>query len=355
MSTIYGILGIQDRDTTVDSVGQRTVYEAVNMLVDRHNADMEAAQSVFVEETITDYQETYWLPGGGKMQESTRLTRPGAVKPIGSYTVAYDLRDARDQVAWDDITGAYLTLNKLQTALRSVMIRHANWVRFQILKHLLNNVNATFVDEIRGSLTIRRLANTDSTTYPPVIASESEADDNHYLESGYAATAISDTNNPFPVVRNEIQEHFGEGEIVAFINQAETPEVQALTNFVPVGDRFVRPGDATATIAGGPSRSVPGTIIGRVDNVWVVEWMWMPASYLLALDIQQPGPLKMRIDEPTTIRGRGRLELVAEQEEFPLRESFWRDRRGYGVGNRLSAVVMEFGTGGTFSIPSGYS
>src|SRR5690606_1928903 len=174
MSTIWGILDIADRDTTVESVGERSVYEAIGMLVARHNQDMEDAQRVFVEMVTTDHSETYWLPGGGQMQESTRLTRPGAVKPLGSLSVAYDLRDARDQVAWDDITVAYLTLNKLQTALQSIMIRHANWVRFQILRHLFNNTNATFVDELRGSLTIRRLANTDSTTYPPVIGSDTE-------------------------------------------------------------------------------------------------------------------------------------------------------------------------------------
>jgi hypothetical protein len=287
------------------------------------------------------------------MQESDRLTRPGAVKPIGSYTVAYDLRDARDQVAWDDITGAYLTLNKLQAALQSVMIRHANWVRFHILKHLFNNTNATFVDEVRGSLTIRRLANSDSTTYPPVIGSDSEADDNHYLESGYLASAISDTNNPFVTIRDELEEHTGMGDIVAFINNAQRAKVEALTDFVEPARVGVREGDATAIATDAPN--APGRFLGRVSEIAVFEWRHIPANYILAIDLMQPAPLKMRIDEPTGIRGRGRLELVAEQEEFPLRESFWRDRRGYGVANRLNGVVMELGNGGTYTVPTAYA
>jgi hypothetical protein len=354
MATIYGILGIEDRDATVDSVGQRTIYEATEALLNRHNEDVAAATSAFVQETTTDYQENYWLPGGGMMQRSTRLTRPGAVKPIDSYTVAYDLADFRDQLAWDDISMAYMTLAKYNMAVQNIAIRHANTVRFEILRHLLNPTNATFVDEIRGSLTIRRLANSDGTLYPPVLGSDTNADDTHYLESGYTAANISDTNNPFTTMRAELDEHWGMGEVVAWINNAQRAKVEALTNFIPTSDSFIREGTSTPTVVGG-GPSVPGNIIGRIDEVWVSEWRWMPANYILAVDIMQPAPLKRRIDEPTNIRGRGRLELVAEQEEFPLTESFWRFREGYGVANRLNGVVMELGTGGTYTVPTDYA
>jgi hypothetical protein len=354
MATIYGLLGIEDRDATIDSVGQRTVYEATQELLDRHNADVEAATRIFVEETTTNYQENYWLPGGGMMQQSTRLTRPGAVKPIDSYTVAFDLLDFRDQLAWDDISMAYMTVAKYEMAVKNIAIRHANTVRFQILRHLLNNTNATFVDEIRGSLTVRRLANTDGTLFPPVVGSDDAADDEHYLESNYTAANISDTNNPFVTIRNELEEHWGAGDVVAFINNAQRAKVEALTDFIPVSNRFVQEGSATPTVVGnGPD--VPGVVIGRVNDVWISEWRWMPANYILGVDTMQPGPLKRRIDEPTSIKGRGRLELVAEQDEFPLRESFWRFREGYGIGNRLNGVVVELGTGGGYSVPSLYA
>lgn len=355
MTTIYGILGIADRDTTVDEVGQRTVYEAVQQIVDRHNEDVNAATSAFVQETTTDYQENYFLPGGGMMQDSTILTRPGAVKPIDSYTVAYDLRDARDQVAWSDIALAYMTLAKFNTVIQNITIRHANWVRFHILRHLLNKTNATFVDEVRGSLTVRRLANTDTTLYTPVIGSDSAAEDNHYLASGYTAANISDTNNPFATIEAELDEHFGTTDIVAWINNAQRAKVEALTDFVPVGNRYVQEGSATPTLVGSGPSNIPGMIIGRVGNVWVAEWRWMPADYIFAEDLMQPAPLKKRIDEPTSIKGRGRLELVAEQDEFPLKESFWRAREGYGVANRLNGVAMELTADATYDDPAVYA
>lgn len=355
MTTIYGILGIEDRDTTVDEVGQATIYEATQELLNRHNGDVDAAVAVFVQETTTDYQENYWLPGGGMMQDSTRLTRPGAVKPIDSYTVAFDLRDLRDQLAWDDVALAYLTLAKYNTVIQNIAIRHLNTVRHQVLRHLLNKTNATFVDEIRGSLTIRRLANTDSTTYPPVIGSDAGADDNHYLASGYTAANISDTNNPFVTMRNEIEEHWGMSDIVTFINNAQTAKVQALTDFVPISDRYIQEGNSTPTISNSGPTGIPGTIIGRVNDVWVSEWRWMPANYMFAVDLMQPAPLKKRIDEPTSIKGRGRLELVAEQMEFPLTESFWRCREGYGVANRLNGVAMELTIDATYDNPTTYA
>lgn len=354
MSTIWGVLDIADRHTTVDSVGQRAVYDAVTELVNRHNAELAAAASVFVEAETTDYSETYYLPAGGMLQESTRLTRPAAVKPTGSYSVAYDLRDGRDQMAWDDVAIAYMTLDQMQAALRTVLIRDQNWIRFHILRHLLNKTNTTFVDEVRGSLTIRRLANSDSTSYPPVIGSSSEADDNHYLVSGYAASAISDTNNPFVTIKAEIKEHFGDGEPVVFFNDAQTAKVEALTDFVPVSDRYVREGASTATLSG-VLGNVPGTVKGRVNGVWAVEWSWMPANYMYGQDIMQPAPLKKRIDLPTNIPGRGMLELVAEQDEFPLMMSVWRHREGYGVGNRLNGVALELTTDGSFDTPTTYA
>lgn len=352
MTTIFGILGISDRDTTVDSVGQQAVYDATVEYLNRHNADVDAMRGIFVERTDTVYTERYYLPGGGMMEQSTRLTRPAAAKPYGYFDVSYDLMDFRDQLAWDDIAIAYLTVQKYQLAVQNIQVRHLNTVRFQILKHLLNPTNPTFVDEVRGSLTIRRLANTDSTTYPPVIGSDTGADDNHYLASGYATSSISDTNNPFVTMRDELEEHFGQGDLVTFINNAERAKVEALSDFVSVDDRYTTAGASTPTVSNIPA-GIPGQVIGRINNSWVSEWRWMPATYMFMTDMMQAAPLVRRVDVPTNIRGRGVLELVSQQSEFPLTESFWRFREGYGVGNRLNGVAMKLTTG-SYDAPTTY-
>src|SRR5688500_4123589 len=116
MSTILGILGLADRDTTIDTVGQRAVYDAVNELARRQEEEMNAAYEVFVQETTTAFKEVYKLPGGGEMQESTTLTRPAAVKPNAGWEVAYPIADLRDQIAWDDVSRAYMSVGDLDAA-----------------------------------------------------------------------------------------------------------------------------------------------------------------------------------------------------------------------------------------------
>jgi hypothetical protein len=62
----------------------------------------------------------------------------------------------------------------------------------------------------------------------------------------------------------------------------------------------------------------------------------------------------MRVDPASTGLGQG-LQLVAESDTHPFSASHYSHRFGLGAGNRLNGVVMELGTGGTYSIPSGYS
>lgn len=352
MSTILGLLGLSDVDTTVNSVGQSVVFDAINQLAAAQQAEVQQMLSVFVQTPDTTmYQERYFLPGGGKMQPAREQTVPNLVKPVGSYTTAYPIRDFRDAMGWTDVSRAYMKVGQLDAQLQTLFTRYNNTARFEVLKALLNNVNETFVDDLYGSLTLKRLANADTDTYPPVQGSESEATEDHYPESGYAASAISDTNNPYATIRDEIEEHFGEGNIVAFINTAQIAKTAALTDFVDVDLRDVRAGASTATIVGSPG-NVPGRVLGKISNVWVVEWRWVPANYILAVDLDQPAPLKRRVDEPAELRGFG---LVARDERFPLELSYWRVREGYAVANRLNGVALELGTGGTYTIPTAYA
>src|SRR5690349_10400337 len=119
MATIFGVLGLNDNDYVASANTQR-VYETVNEYAARTEAEINGAFSVFVERDTTDYSATYYLPSGGMMQESAERTRPGAVKPLGTWDVAFPLRDARDQLAWTDVAAAYMTAEKLDAQVRGV-------------------------------------------------------------------------------------------------------------------------------------------------------------------------------------------------------------------------------------------
>ena len=358
MSGIFGALNLGDSDRVfLSTLGQAVVYDAVNQVLAQHSADLAAAMSVFVERSTPEYKLRYKLPGGGRLQRMAGQAPAGAVKAYGGWDVAFPLEEFGAQIAADRVAFAYMTAQDLDRHLSTVLLQNVNTVRFEILKALLNNTQGTFVDPLRGSLSIEPLANGDAIVYPPVIGSETEATDDHYLESGYAASAISDSNNPYVTIVSELEEHIGTpvgfSNIITFINNAQVAKTQALTDFDEVPDRFVMPGQDRDVPTGLPANT-PGRIIGRVSGSWVSEWRWIPANYMLAVHLDAPPPLIRRIDIPESGLPDG-LALVSESDTYPFTASHYSHRFGVGAGNRLNGVVMELGTGGTYSIPSGYS
>lgn len=358
MSTIPGLLGLQDNDRSfVDTVGQALVAEATETVLQQHRRDVDVATRLFIQEVTEDYKERYKLPGGGRLQELSERSAAGARKRIGSYDVAYPIREYGDAIGGNRVALAYMTVGEYAKHVDGVRIADMNTMRFNILKKIFNNTNESFADEIRGTLTVKPLANGDADLYSPVLGSEDEAVESHYLESNYAASAIDDTNNPLPTMREELVEHFGESQggenIYAFFNPAQQAKIEALTDFDPVNDRYIRPGANADVPFGMPAESVPGLVIGRSNGVWVVVWRFIPPGYSLAIHADAPAPLKMRVDLAATKLPRG-LTLVAEREEYPLKDAQFSHRYGIGAGNRLNGVVMEFGTGGTYTIPTIY-
>jgi hypothetical protein len=338
-------------------MGQRVVYDAVTQVLAMHNMELAAAMRTFVEQTTSDHKLRYKLPATGRMQRRGSQAQSAAVKASGSWDVAFPLEEFGDQLAWDRTAYGYMTVQDLDRHIDGITIRDTNTVRYEMLYSILNSTAATFVDPLWGSLTIERLANGDSVLYPPVLGSETEATANHYVESGYAATAISDTNDPYVTIINALESRFGAvqggSNIVVFINDAQTPKTKALTSFVDVTDYAVTPGLQTAIPASmGPE--VPGRIIGRHDSgAWVSEWRWIPANYMVGIHLEAPRPLMERVDPGYTGLGTG-LQLVAESDMYPATQAHYEHRFGFGVGNRLNGYVLELGTGGSYSVPTAY-
>lgn len=360
MSQIFGHLNLNDTDRVFQATtGQAVIYDAIADYVNRVNMDLQAATSAFVSGTTDAYKLRYKLPGGGRLQRRGLSGRPAAVKVTGQWDVAFPLEDFGAAVGGDDVSMAYMTMADLDRHISTVVTQNVNTYRFEMLKALFNNTQDTFTDPLWGSLSIEPLANGDSVVYPPVLGSETEATDDHYIETNYAATAISDSNNPYETGVEELLEHFGESvggdNVVAFINQAEAPETLDLTDFTAVEDSFIRSGDNVSI----PDRlpSVPGKIIGRMTGpgaCWVSQWRWMPATYMLFVHLEEEAPLMVRTDPADTGLGTG-LQMVATDEQYPVTESFWRHRFGFGAANRLNGVMLELNTGGSYTIPSGYS
>ena len=356
MSGIAGLLRISDSTRKLVSIGEQVIFDAANEYFAAHNADLQAAIRVFVEGTTEGFKSVYRLPGGGRLQRRGGQAPSGAVKTGGSWDVSFPLEDFGTQYAWSDIAMAYMTVADLQLQIDTTRAQDMGTVRYEMLKALLNNTARSFSDPLHGTLTIQPLANGDAVVYPPVIGSETETTDNHYRVSGYAASAISDTNNPYETLRDELEEHSGTpsgyGNIAVFINPAQKAKTELLTDYDQVSDVNIRSGqDANIPIN---LPNVPGRILGRTNGVWVVEWRWTPSSYAMAVDLDSPGPLMKRRDPVDTGLGEG-LQLVATNSEHPITSSHYRHRFGFGVGNRLGAAVMFLDAGGSYTIPAIYA
>lgn len=360
MADIFGALNMEDSERAyIGAVGSNLIFEAINQVFDEWNADVMAALSVFVEKETENYTERYLLPGGGKLQELGRQAPSAATKREGEWDVAYPLRGYGAALAGSRVDIAYMTVKELDAHLKTIQAQDLNTLRWRVLTALFEDGNNTWTDPIHGSLTIRRLANDDGTYFPPVVGSEDEATEDHYANSGYNEDAISDANNPVVTARDELVEHFGGRStygdpIVFFHNSSMTGDLADLTDYVNVADMGVKYGNDTdlADIAGVPN--VPGRIHARSNGAWLVEWDWIPTEFSIAVHLGAPRPLVMRVDPADTGLGRG-LQLVAEEENYPLQSAYYERRFGFGVGNRLNGYVLEVNDDGSYQPPADYA
>jgi hypothetical protein len=361
MTLLFGNARLSSSDYAyVRNMDQQLVYTAAQQYIQMANEQMMDAWDLIVEPTPTAiYKERYKLGMTGRMQEVSELGTGAPVTLGGAWDVAYELRNFHEPIAVSDVDYAYMTVQELQFHVDGILTRARNAKRHQALYHLFNNTQKTFVDKRWGALTIEPLANGDAVLYPPVEGSETEATENHYLGSAYAAASIDNTNNPYKTIAEELIEH-GMNETndvpVAFlINSAQVTVTSALTNFFPYITNAITPG-ADTDLPTLPPRNLPGKIIGYILGYgWVSVWNWIPAGYIVGVNMTVPQPYRMRIDPPETGLGSGMVVLLPEERNGVITFDSWRMRFGLGGANRLSAVVMDLtNTDSDYDIPTDY-
>jgi hypothetical protein len=329
------------------------------------NQDAEDALRIFVGQTTSAFKERYKMPAGGKLQATGfQGSKAAPTKATNSWDVAYPLAEYGAALEYNDTALAYLTLPEYENDLMSVFNANNNTLFYLVLKAIFTNVNVTYQDDIHGSLTLVPLANNDGTTYPPVFGSETEAQENFYLAPTYVENQISNTNNPFITARDLLEPHYGFPQgglpIVSLINTSTVKYARALAGFDEVPYWNVDPA-ITVTLAKMAAigetdsrRPVNSRVVGVTDGVTLIEWPRMPSGYSITFHLMAPPPLKRRRD-PEDTRLEPGLRMVAQDLDYPFRNLQWIHRMGFGVANRLGAVVTDLVTGtGTYTIPTLY-
>jgi len=232
-------------------------------------------------------------------------------------------------------------------------------MRRELLLAMFSNTTWAFRDQTgKGALSVKPLANGDSDLYNPLFGEEDLTTDNHYYGLNYLSAAIDATNNPVTTIVEDLEEHFGGTDlyganVVVWFNKAQTPIMKTLPGFNNQGlSRYETTAQGESVLIGVPT-GVPGKLIGWA-GAWLYEWPWIPANYLWGMDLDAPKPLRMRVDPENVGLGAGALQLVAQQEVHPFKGSFYSQRYGFGVVNRLNGVIAQLVASINYTIPAAY-
>jgi hypothetical protein len=346
---LYGFHNLLDlANERVTTVGVETINTAIGQAVMEHNKQIDAITNFFVTRT-TEYSARFSSVTAARLQPLDNNGRARPIKPSGHYDVAFPIQMGGTAWGYDYVTGQKLTVGEVQRMTSSMLMADARWMRDHILAALFTDADWTFVDPLKGSLTIKALANGDSQIYQVFNGGDTGATADHFTAQ---AAGIADATNPFPAIYSTLSDHpENGGEVVAFIPNNLVTTVEALANFTPVADPNVTEGANTARLTGSLGATLPGRLIGYVDKVWIVVWRALPDSYIVATTTDGDRPLAMREDEEASLRG---FKQVAERDDHPFYERQYLRRAGFGAWNRAGAMVVRIGDA-SYAIPTNYT
>jgi hypothetical protein len=352
----YGVWGLADLSAQrVSTVGVPRITRELQAVAMEYSRTAAAMLAEWVQ-PVTVAKERVLLPGSGTLQPLDEYGNPLPVKPSGGYDVGYPIQGGG--TAWGDnrVTRALMTVADVERNTLDAIVRDKDWLQRHILAALFTNTSWTFLDEVpqgesggAGTVSVMPLANGDTVIYARKGGSAST--DTHYLAQ---AAGIADATNPYPTIRAELIEHpsNGNGSSTAYIATNLVAATQALATFNPVGRDNVRYGSGVTLYEGSEFEGigVGDRVIGEVGGMRIVEWSTLPDNYIVA-KMDNVAPVAMRQYDAPELQG---LFPEIHSPDGNRIETRWLRFAGFGVRERVGAVVMRTGNG-SYAIPSGYA
>lgn len=350
MAVLYGVLSMKDlASQRVTEVGVDVVVDSIEQTRREHERALNALVALFALPT-TNFKTRFKSSSAHRLQPLDNAGRALPVKPLNVYDVAFPLQQAGTAYGFDDVTEKKITLQEVAQVVSSIMDADARWMRDHILAALFHHDGTngwTWPDEEHGDLTVYGLANGDAQSYQIMSGADADATDDHLLGSATLTAGV------FQNIYDELIEHpeNGEGEIVTLIAPNLKSTAEGLTGFAEIEDDDVRPATSRDVLTGELTQAVPGTVLGKIERQWVVEWKGLPSNYVLSVATGGDKPLRQREDPEPELRG---FVEVAKRENHPWYETQYRRRAGFGAWNRVGAVAYFIDGGAAFATPSGY-
>lgn len=333
--------------------GEDRAWSEVGVALDAHRAQMLGMMNGIMERT-QDRQRRYGSAVSKQMQATDQMGRPQAQKAAAGVTLGFPLRDYTDAVQWDrKFMQTAGSAQQLAAEFDAMLDADTRLVMYEMKSALMGPVNYTFTDILVDNVDIpvKRLVNADSASIPlgPNGESFNGATHTHYLFTAGVALAAADLSG----LISTVLEHARQGTVEIWINNAQETAVRGLTGFVAdIAAYIVRGGGATGDVTNQAldTMNPANRRIGMFGAAAIYVRPWQPAGYLTALNVgAAEAPLVYRFRD-----GGGQLQLVFDQDQFPLRARGYEHEFGVGVYNRVGAAVLfvDAGAAGAYVSPT---
>lgn len=348
---LYGFYNRRDLlDQRVTDSNIAEFNTAIDETLAEHNRQLEASLALFAQRT-TEYKERYRSAAQTRNQPLDENGRARPIKLAGYVDVAYPVLGSGNAWGANYITRAKMTGREVQNIVNTILTGDKRWMRDHILAALFAADGWTFPDPLHGDLTIEGLANGDSVTYQIMRGTNAASTDTHIRAQ---SASIADNANPFDDIYEELIEHpENSGQVIALVPTNLKASIEALTAFKQEPDPNIRVGTDSDVLVGRLGVAVPGTVIGYVNKVWIVEWPALPDSYIVATTSEGDRALAMREEPEAELQGFVRVVDNQPAPQHPFYESQYLRLAGFGARNRVGAVVWRIGDA-SYAVPTGY-
>lgn len=356
--TAYGFVGLEELGRfRIDQVenGTTVFMEAVQKTLDFVNRRNETWRGRLSTD-VSVAKEWYEMPGGGTLQDLDEHGNPLPRVHLSAYDVAFPIRGGGDATGNDRISRALMTFADGNRAVQQATRADKRWHLNYMTAALLRNTSYNILDRGRrrmigaGSLTIKPLANLDTTEYI-TNGGDGVGTDNHYLG---LVGAISASNNPLPQIYDELIEHMedpgvGQSEIDVYVARDQVAAIEALPSFREPRNVNITYGSGESTVADG-DKGLGDRYVGYADGCHIIRMNSLPNGYLMG-HLREAKPLGYRQYPAAQVQG---LFQETHMPDGNHMETRFLRYGGYGCRNRVAACVMQVGlaAGGVYTVPT---
>jgi hypothetical protein len=349
----YGTLEILDtlaaQRTLIADYGEDDAFGAIAQYMAAWNRIVD---EMFMElcEPTTDRLRRYGGVASITMIRGDEFSRPEAQKATAGVNIGIPLEMYQTGLQWTRKYFQTHTIAELQGQVNAV--RTADEVRIvtEIQRALFTPTNNTsYVDHLVDNsssitLPIRALLNADSTAIPadPWGNTFTASTHTHYIGTG--SFVVGDLTSLITLV----QEHYNQGGIRVYINQAQEAAVRAFAGFQPLYDGRLTLANTVTFVTGSLDiMNVYNRQIGILGAAEIFVKPWVPSGYVFAFNPAQRKPLALRT-RPGVPSG---LQLVADNEQYPLRAQTFEREFGVAVQERANGAILYTGNA-TYAAPT---